>query len=263
MKSKKKEVYVEKKGILNMGKDYHVYHMTLKDYLISWIIGFAIGFIVIMIFFASPLFSLFCGVGCAIFAPRIMKEYRRKRVVKNLRDQFKDLLESISSSYSAGKNTMDAFLAAESDMEAIYGANSDIVEEIKIINIGLKNNINIETMLLDFASRSEIDDVLSFANVFEVCNRQGGNLKIVVGQTRDIISDKMEIEMEIDTMLAGNKNELNIMILMPLIVVFMLNGLGSGTINENNLTNIIVKLFCIALFVGSYFLGRKITNIKI
>ena len=31
-------------------------------------------------------------------------------------------------------------------------------------------------------------------------NRQGGDLKRVVNQTRDVISDKMEIEMEIDTM---------------------------------------------------------------
>ena len=85
-------------------------------------------------------------------------------------------------------------------MISIYGEESDIVRELELICTGLNNNINIEVLLTDFAERSGLDDVMSFANVFEVCNRQGGDLKRVVNQTRDVISDKMEIEMEIDTM---------------------------------------------------------------
>ena len=117
--------------------------------------------------------------------------------------------------------------------------------------------------MLDFAERSGLEDVRSFADVFEVCNRKGGNLKKIVTQTRDIISEKMEIEMEIDTLLAGNKNELNIMMVMPLIIVFMLNGLGTGTVNANTFQNIALKLFCIALFGVAYYLGKKLTDIKI
>ena len=33
---KRKEEYVELRGLLGVGKDYHVYHMTPADYLISW-----------------------------------------------------------------------------------------------------------------------------------------------------------------------------------------------------------------------------------
>ena len=86
-----------------------------------------------------------------------------------------------------------------------------IVHEVKLICMGLRNNINIEPLLIDFAERSGLDDVMSFANVFEVCNRQGGDLKKVVADTREIINDKIEVEMEIETMLSGSVNELNIM----------------------------------------------------
>lgn len=259
---KKKAEYVQNNGIMNIGKDYRVYHMEKQDYMVAWGIGAVIGAVVAWAFFLSFLFSIVCAVLCAAFAPRIYQKYKHGKMLNSLRNQFKDLLDSLSASYSAGKNTTNAFLSSEKDMLAIYGEGSDIVREIRLINGGIGNNINIEALLADFAERSGLDDIKSFAEVFEVCNRQGGNLKKIVTETRDIIHDKIEIEMEIETILAGNKNELNIMIVMPIIVVLMLNGMGSGTVNENTLSNIMVKLFCIGMFALAYFIGKKLTDIK-
>ena len=259
-KKKKEPEYIEKTGLLNMGYDYNVYHMTQKDYLVSWSIGFAAAYVVSMAFFSSAFFSLICGVICAVYFPRYYKEYQRKKILNVLREQFKDLLESISTSYSAGKNTVNAFANAEKDLIDIYGEDADIVNEVKIINIGLKNNINVENLLVDFAERSGLDDVMSFADVFEVCNRQGGDLKRVVTQTRDVINDKIEIEMEIETLLASNKNELNIMMVMPVIIVLALRGMLS---DANSLTTIVVKLVCLGIFALAYVMGRKIIDIKV
>lgn len=260
---RKKEEAVETLGIMNVGKDYHVYKMTSQDMLISFGLGILGGAIVCWAFFSNIIFAIICGVICALFTPRVYKKYRCAKVLENLRSQFKDLLDSLSASYSAGKNTTNAFQASEKDMIAIYGEESDIVREVRIINGGLNNNVNIETLLSDFAVRSGIEDIQSFADVFEVCNRQGGNLKKIVTETRDIINDKIEIEMEIGTLLAGNKNELNIMIVMPVVVVIMLNGLGTGTANANTLSNILLKIGCVGLFALAYFIGKKVTNIKI
>lgn len=259
---KKKEKYIENNGIMKSGKDYQIYHMQKQDYIMAWGIGALTGAIVAWAFFSSFIFSVICAVGCALLMPRIYQKYKHKKMLNNLRNQFKDLMDSLSASYSAGKNTTNAFQTSERDMIAIHGENADIVHEIRLINGGIKNNINIEAMLMDFADRSGLDDIRSFAEVFEVCNRQGGNLKKIVTETRDVINDKIEIEMEIETLLAGNKNELNIMIVMPVIIVLMLNGLGTGTVNENSVSNIILKVFCIGLFVLAYFIGKKLTDIK-
>lgn len=67
----------------------------------------------------------------------------------------------------------------------------------------------------------------SFANVFEVCNRKGGNLKQVVAESRGMINDKIEVEMEIQTMIAGSQNELNVMMCMPLVIMIAMKGLGT------------------------------------
>lgn len=262
-KKKKKEEYVELRGLLGVGKDYHVYHMRFPDYLISWVLGLAVGFIVLLAFFNNFFVALIGGIVCAVILPKYYREYRRKKQSDELRTQFKDLLESLTSSYSAGQNTVEAFNDAASDMASIYGDGADIVQEVQIICTGLKNNINIEALLLDFANRSGLDDAMSFANVFEVCNRQGGDLKRIVSDTRAIINDKIEIEMEIETMLSGAKNELNIMMVMPVIIVVMLKGLGTSMAGSNTPATVMVKILCIGIFALAYAMGRKITDIKV
>lgn len=260
---KQKEAYVELTGILGNGEDYHVYHMKKADYIIAWSIGFAGAAVVVYAFFRSFLFMLLAGAAVGFFIPRYYQEYKRRSRLVQLRIQFKDLLESLAASYSAGRNTQDAFTDALADMTSIYEAKSDIVKEIQIICAGISNNIQIEALLLDFAARSGLEDVLSFANVFEVCNRQGSDMKRVVSDTRNIINDKIEIEMEIETMLSGNKNELNIMMIMPIIIVFSLSSMGSGTIVSNTPVNLVVKLICLGIFGLAYVMGRKIVDIKI
>lgn len=262
-KRKQKEEYVELRGLLGNGKDYHVYHMTPADYLVSWGMGAAVGMIVLFAFFNNLIIALIGGAICAKFLPKYYCEYRRKKQSYELRIQFKDLLESLTSSYSAGQNTVEAFNDATADMISIYGEEADIVKEVRIICTGLNNNINIEALMLDFAKRSGLDDAMSFANVFEVCNRQGGDLKRIVAETREIINDKIEIEMEIETMLSGAKNELNIMMVMPVIIVVMLKGLGTSMAGANTPATVIVKIICIGIFILAYGMGRKITDIKV
>lgn len=262
-RKKGKEEYIELRGLLGVGKDYHIYHMTNIDYLISWGIGLAAGIIVLFAFFNNIFVAFIGGIICARILPKYYCEYRRKKQSNELRTQFKDLLESLTSSYSAGQNTVEAFKDAEADMISIYGEEADIVKEVKIICTGLNNNINIEQLLLDFARRSGLDDVMSFANVFEACNREGSDLKKIVADTREIINDKIEIEMEIETMLSGAKNELNIMMVMPVIIVVMLKGLGTSMAGSNTPATILVKIICIGIFALAYGMGRKITDIKI
>ena len=262
-KKRKKDEYAELRGLLGIGKDYHVYHMTRMDYLLAWTLGFVAGAIVLFAFFNIPIVALAGGGICAEVLPKHYCEYKKKKQLNGLRTQFKDLLESLTSSYSAGENTVEAFNDAVGDMISIYGEEADIVQEVEIICTGLKNNINIEELLMDFARRSGLDDAMSFANVFEVCNRQGSDLKRIVSDTREIINDKIEMEMEIETMLSGSKNELYIMMVMPVVIVVMLKGLGTSMAGSNTPVTILVKIICIGIFGLAYVIGKKIIDIKI
>ena len=260
---KEKEIYEPVRGLLEEAVDYHVYEMKLSDRIIAAALGFASAIVVVYVFFHSILFGVAGGILLLVPAQRFYRDYKIQKRSKTLLLQFKDLLESLSSSYSAGQYTVGAFQDAKNDMISVYGEDADITAEVELMIRGMDNNLQAEELLFNFAARSGLADVESFANVFEVANRQGSNLKQIIADSREIINDKIEIEMEIETMLQANKNELNVMVLMPLLIVPMLGGLGSSTITANTFLNVVIKMICIAIFAGSYLVGRKMIDIKI
>lgn len=213
-KSKKKEKYVPLTGLTGIGEDYNIYIMDPREKIIGYLIGFVAGFLAAQIMFGVVIASIVIGAAVGFYAIPVYRRYLQERRRKAILLQFRDMLDSLSNSFSAGKNTPDAFTDAYSDLKLAYGEQAPIVKEMAIIVSGLHNNFVIEDLLRDMSARCGIDDINSFAETFAVCNRLGGNLKKVVVDSRDIISDKIEIEMEIQTTVAANKNEINIMCVM-------------------------------------------------
>ncbi len=260
---KVKKGYTPIKAVFGNGEDYYLYKLSRAERFAGGALGFFAGSFVCMVFFRNLFVSVV--VGAMLIIPGIWKyrDYLKKKRMKNLLLQFRDMMESLTASFSAGKNTAGAFQDAYADLTNIYGPKADIVQELKLIVTGMYNGQRIEEMLENFAMRSHLDDIESFATIFEVSNRYGGNLKKVVGDTRQIICDKIETELEIQTLLTANKNELNIMILMPVVLMLMLSSMGSMSIVQNTPQNVVVKCGAICLFGFAYYLGRKIVDIKV
>ncbi len=264
MFQKKKEKYEPIESLIGGGADYHIYKMSIQDRAIGGIIGGGIGAVVSWLFFQNGFVTAAAVIAVAVLAQGIYRESKLKKRKKELLLQFKDLLESLTSSYATGKNTLDSFKDAWNDLEQIYGDQADITTELAIIVTGMENNINIEDLLTNFAKRSGLEDIASFADVFRVSLRQGANIQDIIASTRDIINDKIEIEMEIQTIIAGNKNELNIMMVMPLVILVSLGGMGSDmTAASNTLPNVVIKMIALGMFYLAYHLGRKFTDIKV
>lgn len=262
MFGREKAVYTPIPGILGIGEDYHIYKMTLWERITAAGIGVIAGVMVGYVFFNLWAVAVILSVAGAIGMQKPYKNFLQKRRLKKLLLEFKDLLETLTASYSAGQTTVQAFADARNDMEDLYGEQADIVTELTMINAGLLHNYNIEDLLLNFAQRSGLDDVDSFASVFEVCNRKGGNLKQIVAESRNVINDKIEIEMEIRTMVAASQNELNIMMVMPFIMMLSMRGLGD-TMTGNSLTNLVIKVVALGIFGAAYVVGRKLVDIKL
>lgn len=258
----KKEKYVPKVGITGVGKDYSIYQLSMAERLAGFGIGFAAGFAAAHILFRSFPASAVIGMIIGILAIPLFRNYLLNRRAKAMRLQFRDVLDSLSNSFSSGKNTTDAFSDAYHDLLLSAGDEAPLTQELSIIVRGLHNNYVIEDLLKDMSLRCTLDDINSFAETFTVCNRLGGNLKKIVADTRDIISDKIEIEMDIQTTVTASKNEINVMTAMPFLVIMMMGTMG-GSITENTPLNVAVKLFAVAMFALAYKIGRKITDIRI
>ncbi len=260
-KKRKSKKIVENKGITGEGKDYTVYIMTNTQKLMAVIAGFLIGFAAAYAYFDSSGLGVIVGL---IAGYKAISIYQKKLFTdrkKELRLQFRDLLESLSNSYTVGMTSVRAFNAAKSDMIAEHGKEAYITKEVELICKAHDNQgLEISELLNDFAQRSGIDDVRSFAGVFEVSTNLAGDIGKVVRETRDMINDKVEIELEIQTMVTGQKNQLNILAVMPVVMGLLTRSFGDVS---GNTIVLAIKIGALLLFIFAYWLGTRIVDIKV
>ena len=250
-------------GLIGEATDYGIYTPNKKEKVLWFIIGLVASGAVLYLFFESIIASLIIGVVCGFaFIPIRTKQMITKRRQK-LSLQFRELLDALSTSIGAGKNVQDAFQGAIEDLAIQFTYESDIVRELQIICSGMYNNIAIEDLLMNFAERSGVEDIGNFANVFATCYRKGGNINEVIKNTAEIIGDKIEIKMELETMVSGQKNEMNIMLVMPALFIIVMKSMGGGLIDLSTPIGVLSTAGALVIFVLAYFAGQWITNIKL
>lgn len=258
-----KEMDAPKKYLIPDAVVYKSYEMSFKEKTLYFLLAFFVGVFVGYIFYTNWIVGIIAGIFTGYVYVPIKKKQIIAKQIKTLKMQFRDLLETISTSIGAGQNVYDAFNGAYVDLSEQYPENSYIIKELSGILHGMNNNINIEDLLLDLADRSGVEDIMDFANVFDTCYRKGGNLKQVIKSTYQIINDKMEIEMEIETMITSSKTELNIMLVMPVVFAFILHSMRNGLVASGSVVTIASTTVSILLFAIAYFVGKKIMAIKL
>ena len=240
--------------------DYNIYEPSKRERVLWFVIGMIASGLVLYIFYENIILSLVAGAICGIlFIPLRRKQVCEKRR-ERLLTQFRGLMDALSTSIGAGKNMYEAFSAASDDLALQFDEDADIVNEVKIIQTGLQYNLQIEDLLLNFAQRSGLDDVKNFANVFATCYRKGGNMKDVIRNTATIIGDKIEIEMELETLVSGQKNEQNIMLVLPIVFVFILKNMGGGMVDLSTPMGLVSVTVALIIFILAYFISGKILS---
>ncbi len=258
----KKEKYVEYDGLFHNATDYAVYHMSMKEKLLGGIVGTLAGGTVVFVFFGSVILAVLslplCFVGGIIVYRNMLLNKRNTQLVV----QFRDMLESVSASLGSGRNVKDAFNSSYTDLKAQYGDNAVIVKELRIIGAGITNNVGLELLLQDFAKRSHNENVQNFADVFSVANKRGGNIRQIIFETKNVINEKIMVEQDIQTLISGKKNELNIMMVLPLIVVNQTKSMQGGGADDV-LFGYLIKVVAFLLFIVAYVVGRKMMKIEV
>lgn len=243
--------------------DYDSCRMSPGQTAVGAAAGIAAVFIIIYIFFENAAAALFLGVISSFYSVRLYRRHVIKKRKSVLTFEFRDYIESVSASLSGGQNISRSLICSCEDMKMQYGENSYIYAESKKIADGIKNGFTAEELIMDFAQRSHLNDVMSFAQTFSICNRMGGNMKKILGQTHKILSDKMTAQAEIETMASQGKNELCIMTGIPLIIVPAVKTLGYSGMDGDSLVNIIVRAVCLAVIASAFAIGQKMIHIRV
>lgn len=241
-------------------RDYCGKRYGFSSYVLGFSIGAFGGFCVSEILYGQFRFNVVLAIAFGFIVSRSFVSMLISKRRRQFAVEFCDYLDSISSSLSCGKNTFEAFLAADEDIRDLYKPDSPIYVESMRVADGLKSGRRIDDLLNDMAVRSGNEDVKIFCDVYSICNNAGGNLKKIVNDTKATISEKREIEAEIHTTLAEPKNELRIMSVMPLAITLALKTFGDQFSGENSLA---VNTIALVIFVIAYAIGAKIVDIKV
>ena len=260
--------------------NYNEYYMNGQETFVTFLISFVGGGLVGLVFYgnqfldeegnttlASMICNLILFVVIGLIAFKFFKSMRTEQLLakrkKELRKQFRSFLETLAVSLSSGMNILDSLLSSYNDLKVEYSEDAYIVAEVKEMIDGMQNNVPIEDMMASLGERSSIEDVKNFGIVFELCYRAGGNMKEVVRRTSDIISEKIQIEAEIETALTSNKSQFSVMMVIPVVMVLMIRTMMTAFAKSfSTVPGVIAVSVAVGIFIGAYKLGTKLTDIK-
>lgn len=261
--------------------NYKVYYMSAKEKILYFILAFIVGAAVGYLFYGgigkdeygnatmiTHILNVIIPGMAGIIAGKAFLPIRTEQIIekrrKKLKVQFRDMLDGLTTSLGAGNNVLNSFNAVYDDLKVQYSEDAYILKEIEIILSGVHSNFDIEDLLEDFGRRSGVEDIISFANVFKVCYRKGGNIQEVIQSTHSILSQKMEIIEDIETTISGSKMDQMIMLVMPVILISLIKMMSPEfAANFTTGTGIVSTTIAIGLFATSYFVGKTIMDIKV
>ena len=188
-------------------------------------------------------------------------EKRRKELLYH----FRDMITSLHAALRAGYSVENAVGSAARDIEVLYGKSDVLSRELSYLVFQLRLRRRIEELFRDMGERSGLEDIRMFAQLLAVGKKTGGNLSRVLSQTSQILCEKIDTEMEIDTLLSAKKFEQKIMSLMPAAIILYMRLSFPGFIETlyGNLFGAAVMTVCLLVYAAAFLWGKQIVRVDL
>lgn len=248
-----------------MIRDYSIYEMNEKEKLLFYSAGYTAIALVLFLFYHRVVISIIGGLLVVKLRP-FYEKHRAAARMEALRNQFKDLLYSLSASVSSGRHMGEALIEADDNLGVLYHDDEPIMQELHHMKRSMLENNESDTILLaDFAERSKCEDIDNFVQVYITCRAMGGDLTKIISRTSEILTDKMNIQREIQAITAQKKLEGRLIALMPAAMLLALNLLSPSYIAPlyGTLPGILIMTGCLGLSAWGVYLMEKISSVEI
>ena len=245
--------------------DYTRSPSRAADHALALLIGLIAGAATLFIFYKNIPVTVAGGLIIGTVNIFVSAQAAVKKRITKLRSQFFDLLEALSVAMRAGNPLIKALQGAREDLTLIYPEDCDIMIELDIIIGRFNNAVPISEAFSDMAERSGLEDIASFASIYATIEGKSGREDEIIRETQQIIADKMEIEMEIDTLMTAAKTELNIMLLMPLVILGVIGYAGGGFMDAIYTTGAgrVVSSAGLIVFIVCFIMAKKFSNVEL
>ena len=209
------------------------------------------------LFYNSLWSCIFLSPVIPIYVVLRKKEAYGKKISRKTME-FSDGMQAVSFALNTGYSIENAFAEAVGELELLYGKESSIVREFRMME-------NLEDIMDDYAKTLNIDDVSYFSEIFRYAKRSGGDIPAIIKQTTKMIREKSEVQMEIDTIISGRKMEQKIMVCIPLGILIYLRMTTQGFVDVlyGNVLGIIVMTLCLIIYAAAAVISIRIVDIKV
>ena len=225
----------------------------------------AAGIFIGKLYYDSYTVGLIITILLAFYYPKYSQKIEKRR--KNeLLIEFRDLLYSISSSVSTGRNMKQALRESKEFWKDTYDDNSLIMTEVNHMLARMENsNENDIDCLRDFAEKSGLQDVSDFVSVYESCKETGGDLASAIARATTLIGDRISMESELNVLLAEKRLEGRIVAAAPFLMVLMTRLMSPGymSVMTGNLKGVIISSFALLLTAASILMIERINEIEL
>ncbi|MCM1218153.1 MAG: hypothetical protein NC331_16015 [Lachnospiraceae bacterium] len=245
---------------------YYKCNMKTGEHVLAYVICSLIITGIAYLFYHLVPIAVVMGFGAGLYLEKMYADSTVKKRMTALRLQFRDFLESMSVAARAGNVEVRALESALKDLKISYSAKADIVMEVEnILKQYRQGGIELKHLFEGFADRSGLEDIRSFATIYAVIEGKNDRFGEIVTQTSEIIGDKIEIEQEIHTVVAGAKSETSMMLVMPIVIVAAMSMMGTGFVDAlfTTFAGHAAATVALVFFGISYVLATKASDIKV
>ena len=228
---------------------------------------------VITLFLAVFSFLFFQSLILLFILPLVRKKaqtvysaYCKTKRQKQLLREFRDFLFSLSASFATGRHMTEAMKEARTALEHIYGIKGLLSKELSSMLKAIEETGQSEQKVFaDFANRSGLEDIQLLSEVYTVCRATGGNMAAAVNNAAALLTEKIHLEMEIETMLSQKKLEGTIIALMPAVMIFFLLWMSPSYLEPMYTTAAGRLMMTVALVINgfAYYWMEKMTDVTL
>jgi tight adherence protein B len=191
------------------------------------------------------------------------KKYYKKVLRERMILEFQDFIYLLDSSLKSGKSFDNALIEVKFNLCNMYGDDALLGKELDKIIYWNKIGINYEKGFLLLEDEYQIRFFKEFGNILEITRNKGGNFKEVLEKTNNILSERLETDREIKTLLAKQRIEVLILRVIPFIMLLSIRVLYPEMIRflTTNIIGIGTFIGVSLLFALSFFISNKFMEV--
>jgi tight adherence protein B len=230
-----------------------------SEYLGVHILGALVLFVLLFNIFKLPFNITLLLIPAILFASHFLLFYLRKNKYEDrFNSQLADICRLLGNGARSGLTINQGIEMVAREVGAPAG------EEFKRIANELKLGVPLENALRSMQVRNKSREFQLFIATILIQKKTGGNLATTLESMSNTLEDRKVLNQTIKTMTSEQRYISIIVPAMPIFIVLMMNNIIDGfTDSLKTIPGMIILALFLSGIVLSFFLIRKITNIKV